>query len=77
MKLLFRFAFDVGRRVMDFIRYAGGVTILIVETVFWLPMGATRRRQVLEQMAKIGVDSLPIVALISLFTGMVLALQSA
>ena len=31
----------------------------------------------LEQMAKIGVDSLPIVFLISMFTGMVLALQSA
>lgn len=62
---------------MDFIRYAGGVSLLMGQTLFWLPIPPLRRRQILEQMAKIGVDSLPIVSLISLFTGMVLALQSA
>ena len=71
------FAQMVGSRVMGFVRYAGGTSILIAETLFWLPMAAIRRRSVVEQMSKIGVDSLPIVSLISLFTGMVLALQSA
>ncbi len=47
------------------------------ETLFWIPMPPMRKRQIFEQMSKIGVDSLPIVSLISLFTGMVLALQSA
>ena len=47
------------------------------ETLFWIPIPPLRRRQIVEQMSKIGVDSLPIVSLISLFTGMVLALQSA
>ena len=62
---------------MDFVRYAGGVSVLMGETLFWVPTPPLRRRQVFEQMARIGVDSLPIVSLISLFTGMVLALQSA
>ena len=62
---------------MDFVRYAGGVSVLMGETLFWVPMPPLRKRQVFEQMSRIGVDSLPIVSLISLFTGMVLALQSA
>jgi len=62
---------------MDFVRYSGGMAILMGQTLFWIPVPPLRRRQLFEQMAKIGVDSLPIVSLISLFTGMVLALQSA
>ena len=67
----------LGRRFVEFVRYAGGTSILLGETLFWIPMPPLRRRQIIEQMSKIGVDSLPIVSLISLFTGMVLALQSA
>ena len=72
-----RFLEMVGKRFMEFIRYAGGISILMGQTLFWIPMPPLRRRQIFEQMAKIGVDSLPIVFLISMFTGMVLALQSA
>lgn len=67
----------LGRRFMELIRYAGGMSLLMGETLFWIPMPPLRKRQIFEQMSKIGVDSLPIVSLISLFTGMVLALQSA
>ena len=55
----------------------GGLGILLSKTVFWLFVPPLRKWQTLEQMNKIGVASLPIVLLISLFTGMVLALQSA
>ena len=67
----------IGRRFIEFVRYAGGTAILLGETLFWIPIPPLRRRHIVEQMSKIGVDSLPIVSLISLFTGMVLALQSA
>lgn len=67
----------IGKRFMGFVRYAGGSSILLGETLFWIPMPPLRKKQIVEQMSKIGVDSLPIVSLISLFTGMVLALQSA
>jgi phospholipid/cholesterol/gamma-HCH transport system permease protein len=67
----------LGRRFIEFVRYAGGASILLGETLFWIPVPPLRRRHIVEQMSRIGVDSLPIVSLISLFTGMVLALQSA
>jgi phospholipid/cholesterol/gamma-HCH transport system permease protein len=74
---MINFTIMLGRRFINFVRYAGGVSILMAQTLFWIPMPPLRRRQIIEQMSKIGVDSLPIVTLISLFTGMVLALQSA
>ena len=67
----------LGERFLNFIRYAGGVSVLFVRTIFWVFVPPLKRRQILDQMVKIGVDSLPIVFLTSLFTGMVLALQSA
>jgi len=72
-----KFVVMLGHRFMDFIRYTGGLSVLMGQTLFWVPMPPLRRRQLFEQMSRIGVDSLPIVSLISLFTGMVLALQSA
>ena len=77
MKKITDIAEGLGHRFVDFLKYTGGLTVLLGQTIFWIPMPPFRRRQVLEQMAKIGVDSLPIVFLISMFTGMVLALQSA
>jgi phospholipid/cholesterol/gamma-HCH transport system permease protein len=72
-----RFLEMIGKQFVEFVRYAGGISVLMGQTLFWVPMPPFRRRQFFEQMAKIGVDSLPIVFLISMFTGMVLALQSA
>ncbi len=51
--------------------------VLLGQTVFWTFTSRLRKWQTLEQMNKIGVASFPIIFLISLFTGMVLALQSA
>ena len=61
----------LGARFLSFIRYAGGITVLFARTIFWVFVPPLKCRQALEQMVKIGVDSLPIVSLISLFTGMV------
>jgi phospholipid/cholesterol/gamma-HCH transport system permease protein len=51
--------------------------MLFVETIFWVFVPPLKRRPILDQMNKIGVNSLPIAILTSLFTGMVLSLQSA
>lgn len=64
-------------KVRNFMVYMGGLTILFFQTVFWIFAPRARKRQVLEQMNFIGVASFSIVVLISFFTGMVLALQSA
>jgi len=65
------------RAVSEFFIYIGGLVVLFAKTVFWTFAPRLRKRQVLEQMFRIGVASSPIIVLISLFTGMVLALQSA
>ena len=51
--------------------------MLLVRTLMWIPIPPIKRGHILDQMKKVGVESLPIVFLTSLFTGIVLALQSA
>jgi len=65
------------RKFKSLLYYTGGVVILFIETLFWVFIPPFRRKQLFDQMYKIGVNSLPIVFLIAFFTGMVLALQSA
>lgn len=75
-KIYFYFG-EFGKKFIEIFNYIGGVTSLFGQTLFWLLVPPIRRRHIVDQMQKIGVGSLPIVFLTSLFTGMVLALQSA
>ncbi len=68
---------NITERSRQIFEYIGGVTLLFIKTLFWVFTPPLRLKQILQQMQKAGVDSLPIVFLTSLFTGMVLALQSA
>lgn len=67
----------LGEKAVAFIEYMGAVTIFLGKVVFWLFHPPFRIKEAIRQAEKIGVNSLPIITLISLFTGMVLALQSA
>ncbi|MDP6685809.1 MAG: ABC transporter permease [Candidatus Omnitrophota bacterium] len=67
----------LGERSLNFFVYIGGIFNLLVSTVFQFFIPPFRRKEFVAQMFKIGILSLPIVFLVSLFTGMVLALQSA
>ena len=55
---------------------AGRFVFLVRSTLAWLARGKIEWRQTLLQMSRIGVDSLPVTAMTSFFTGMVLALQT-
>ena len=68
---------NLGHKSLTFFIYIGGVFNLFVTTVFHIFLPPFRRKEIFSQMYKIGVLSFPIVLLVSLFTGMVLALQSA
>ncbi|MFH0840165.1 MAG: ABC transporter permease [Candidatus Omnitrophota bacterium] len=70
-------AYSLGSNFVDIMGYIGGSFILFAQTVYWIFVPPLKKRQAIDQMNKIGVNSLPIVLLTSLFTGMVLALQSA
>lgn len=67
----------LGENALNFFVYIGGVFHLLVGTVFQVFVPPLRRKELFTQMYRIGVLSLPIVFLVALFTGMVLALQSA
>lgn len=67
----------MGVRFIAFLEYIGGVVTLLIQTLLWSFVPPLKSKRIFQQMCAIGVDSLPIVSLIALFIGVVLALQSA
>jgi len=66
----------VGSGVLGASEETGHFVFLIRSTFQWIFRGKIEWRQTLIQMARIGVESLPVTAMTSFFTGMVLALQT-
>ena len=64
----------IGREVLTWLGYIGEVMLLLWETLRQMKR-PPRLRLIFSQMAHLGVDTLPIVALTLLFTGMVMTLQ--
>ncbi len=73
MKMLARF----GRATMGFFDYAGGLTLLTLESASFLVRLRVRVAETIAQCYRLGVESMIIVVLTSLFTGMVISLESA
>lgn len=67
----------VGKMSMGLALHAGGIAYLFRDTIIVLLTTPLRWKATLDQMNKLGVMSLPLVFLTALFTGIVLALQSA
>ncbi|RKY42099.1 MAG: ABC transporter permease [Candidatus Makaraimicrobium thalassicum] len=72
----------VGRTVLDLGQTIIDVLALFFNTIWWIVIGpfkakAANRRHIFEQMVFTGVQSVIIVFFISLFTGIVIAMQSA
>jgi phospholipid/cholesterol/gamma-HCH transport system permease protein len=67
----------LGEKSILFFREAGGLSILFAQSLYTLVTTRPRWPHILDQMNRIGVTSLPLVFLTAIFTGMVLALQSA
>jgi phospholipid/cholesterol/gamma-HCH transport system permease protein len=68
---------NLGRTSILVLMSAGQISILFWETLSLAFSSRPRWRATLDQAYKIGVASLPLVMMTSLFTGVVLALQSA
>jgi phospholipid/cholesterol/gamma-HCH transport system permease protein len=67
---------DVGAVVMDWITAAGEVALFAWRTVIWMFTRLPRKETLLPSFYQIGVLSLPVIALVGTFIGMVLAVQS-
>ncbi|HEX3034574.1 MAG TPA: ABC transporter permease [Thermodesulfobacteriota bacterium] len=63
-------------RVTSFFQATGEILKLLAESVYWSKATFRNREKVATQMLEIGNNTLPIAALISIFIGGVLALQS-
>ena len=68
---------DVGRGTLGLLEYAGGVAALSAETGGTIGRLRIRVAETMSQAYRLGVLSFPIVFLTSLFTGMVISLESA
>jgi phospholipid/cholesterol/gamma-HCH transport system permease protein len=73
VRLLDRF----GRATVGFFEYAGGLTLLSAESLGFMARLRIRVAETISQCALLGVQSAIIVMLTSLFTGMVISLESA
>jgi phospholipid/cholesterol/gamma-HCH transport system permease protein len=72
----------VGRNTLDILRYVSGLYDLSAKAAYWAFVAPFKGRHTkwgnaVHQMVLAGVDSIPIVALISLFIGIVIGLQGA
>jgi len=66
----------IGRTIMGFVTEFGAVLTLLGRILRYLPRAVRDRHLVLQQMAIVGADSLPLVILIGSFTGAIAALQA-
>jgi phospholipid/cholesterol/gamma-HCH transport system permease protein len=67
----------LGLRVLHFLSFFGELFFMFAHALGGLVRRFTDRRQLAAQMAQIGIDSLPIVAVTMLFSGMVLAYHAS
>jgi phospholipid/cholesterol/gamma-HCH transport system permease protein len=75
--MLENFFTTIGKRVVEFFYFVGGLSNLTSQTTYMIFVPPYKRHRIFEQAKKAGIDSLPIVLLIALFIGMILALQTA
>jgi len=67
----------LGRFFLEFVQDTGGVFILIWRTFQVVPRTFANARSVFQQMDRIGIGSIPLVLVTSLFVGAVTAVQAA
>lgn len=59
------------------VKYVGDLTILFLRTILWMTIPPIKNERTFQQAKRVGIDSFFIVSLVALFTGMILALQTA
>ena len=67
----------LGKFFLDFIHDTGGVFLLMWRTFQTLPRTFANARSTLQQMDRIGIGSIPLVLVTSLFVGAVTSVQAA
>ncbi len=71
------FFIDIGRKIVAFLYFFGGLTSLTAQTIYLTFKPPYKYDHIVEQAKKAGYDSFPIVSIVALFIGFIFALQSA
>lgn len=66
----------IAERIEEFFREIGRFFIILWRVFVWTPRPPYDLRELTRQMVRVGIDSIPVVQLTALFTGMVMALQT-
>ncbi len=66
----------IGRKTYEFVRSIGEISSIVIRTFSFIFSGFVNRKNAVEQMVEVGARSFPVIGLTSIFTGMVLALQT-
>lgn len=67
----------LGKKAKAFLYFLGGLGLLSIQTFSWSFQLPLNKERLIQQCKRIGVNSLPIISLVSLFIGVILALQTA
>ncbi len=65
------------KKTESFFNYVGNLNIFVKNIFFWLFYGRRSFRNLIREMVFIGIDSFPLVSLISFFVGIIIAFQTA
>lgn len=73
---------SIGRKSLEFFVHLGRISELSQRTFYWMVVAPlkgkpVRWRSTIDQMVAMGVNSIPIVAIICFFVGLILAMQAA
>lgn len=71
-----RFVESVGAKLLAVAQTTGEMLQLLVQTLYYFKEAPRNLSSIFRQMSDIGIDTLPIAALMAFFVGMVLALQT-
>lgn len=71
-----KFLLYLGLNTIRIVKELGKITIMIKNVFYWSIKSPFEKEQILKQTIRIGIDSIGVTILTSLFTGMVLSLQS-
>ena len=69
------FFMDIGRRILSFMYFFGGLSSLTAQTVYQTFKPPYKFDHIVEQSRQAGYNSLPIVSVVALFIGFIFALQ--
>ena len=75
MSILYRFFEIPGTLIFRTFNHLGEVTILSIQSIYWIFKGRVFTSHFLQSLNQVGVGSLPLISFTALFSGMVLVVQ--